>query len=82
MPRLLLGLICGLVLGALVVAMDRSRIVSITDTLLTPSGKYTGVLLSEETTQIEPGKEYKRYAPGIGLVQDGDLKLVSRVDPR
>jgi hypothetical protein len=31
----------------------------------------------EETTPLEPGvKEYKYYAAGVGLVQDGSLKLV------
>lgn len=24
---------------------------------------------------LERGKEYKLYAPGVGLIQDGDLKL-------
>ena len=29
------------------------------------------------STPLEPGeKEYKCYAPGVGLVQDGSLKLV------
>ncbi len=31
----------------------------------------------EETSPLEPlSKEFKHYAPGIGLVQDGSLKLV------
>jgi hypothetical protein len=59
------------------VAMDRARVVSVTDTLSTPAGKFTNVLVTEETTQLERGKEYKRYARGVGLIQDGDLTLVS-----
>lgn len=50
-------------------AMDRAEIVLLRgDTLRT-----------EETTPLEPGhKEYKVYAAGVGLIQDGDLKLVKR----
>jgi len=61
------------------VAMDRASIVSMTDTLATPAGRFTGVLVAEETTPLEPGaREYKRYAAGVGLIQDGDLQLVRR----
>jgi hypothetical protein len=59
------------------IAMDRARVVSVNDTLATPAGRFADVVVIEESTPIEPGKEYKRYAPGIGLVQDGDLKLIS-----
>ena len=31
---------------------------------------------TEETSAVESGKEYKIYAPGIGLVEDGELDLV------
>ncbi|MGE0353087.1 MAG: hypothetical protein AB7I33_00680 [Gemmatimonadales bacterium] len=60
------------------VAMDRARIVALDATLTTPAGEFTGLLRIEETTPLEPGaKEYKLYAAGVGLVRDGDLKLVS-----
>jgi len=43
----------------------------------TPAGVFTGVLKTEETTPLEPGeKEYKFYAPGVGLIQDNTLMLV------
>ncbi|MDH5705223.1 MAG: hypothetical protein OEZ45_04315 [Candidatus Aminicenantes bacterium] len=59
------------------VAMDRAEIVSITESLKTPAGEYRNCLKTEETTPLEPReKEYKIYAPGIGLVQDGPLRLV------
>ena len=59
------------------VAMDRAEIVSITDAVKVPAGSYTGCVRTEETTPLEPGtKEYKRYCPGVGLVEDADLKLV------
>jgi len=58
------------------VAMDRAEIVSDTEILQTPAGRFEDCLKTEETTPLEPGvKEYKFYYPGIGLVQDGDLLL-------
>jgi len=60
------------------VAMDRAEIVSLTESIKTPAGTFTNVLKMEETTPLEPNaKEAKFYASGIGLIQDGDLKLVS-----
>lgn len=60
------------------IAMDRAEIVSMNETLDTPAGKFEGCLKTEETTPLEPkAKEYKLYAPGIGLVKDGDLVLTS-----
>jgi hypothetical protein len=58
-------------------AMDRAEIVSISETVVTPAARFTNCLKVQETTPLEPGiKEYKYYAAGIGLIQDGDLKLV------
>lgn len=58
-------------------AMDRARIMSLSDSLTTPAGTFTGCLKVEETTPLEPGtKAEKLYAPGIGLIKDGDLLLV------
>jgi len=58
------------------VAMDRAEIVSLTDTLETPAGKFEKCLKVEETTPLEKGTSHKVYAPGIGLIADGGLKLV------
>ena len=58
-------------------AMDRARILSVTEQVTTPAGTFGDCLKIEETTPLEPKlREYKYYAPGIGLVQDGSLKLV------
>ena len=58
------------------IAMDRAEIISINETQQTPAGKYTNVLKIEETTALEPKDvSYKLYAPGIGLIKDGDLLL-------
>jgi hypothetical protein len=60
------------------VAMDRAEVVSITESIRSPAGEFRGCLKTEETTPLEPGaKEYKVYAPGIGLVGDASLVLVS-----
>ncbi len=58
-------------------AMDRAEIVSLSETVKTPAGEFRNCLKVEETTPLEPGvREYKYYAAGVGLVQDGSLKLV------
>jgi hypothetical protein len=58
-------------------AMDRAEITSMSATLKTPAGEYKNCLKTEETTPLEPGtREHKHYAAGIGLIQDGSLKLV------
>ena len=59
------------------VAMDRAEIVSTGATFKTLAGEFKNCLKIEETTPLEPKtKESKLYAPGIGLIQDGSLKLV------
>lgn len=58
------------------IAMDRAENVAITETVKTAAGVFKNCLKTKETTPIEPGTEYKLYAPDIGLVQDGKLKLV------
>ena len=59
------------------VAMDRMEIVSVTEKMKTAAGAFDSVLKTEETTPLEPDtREYKYYAPGVGLIQDGAAKLV------
>jgi hypothetical protein len=58
-------------------AMDRGETVSLAETVTTPAGTFTNCLRVKETTPLEPTNvEYKYYAPEVGLVQDGTLKLV------
>src|ERR687898_2072015 len=64
------------------IAEDRAEIVSVNDTLETPAGKFNQVLKTEETNPLKPGeKEFKFYAPGIGLIQDEAIKLVKHTLP-
>lgn len=58
------------------VALDRAEIVSLTETLSTPAGEFQNVLKILETTPLESGREFKYYAAGVGLLQDGKLRLV------
>ncbi|KPJ60870.1 MAG: hypothetical protein AMJ46_03975 [Latescibacteria bacterium DG_63] len=58
------------------VAMDRAEILSDRETVETPAGTFEKCLKIEETTPLEPtDKDYKYYAPGIGLIRDEDLLL-------
>lgn len=58
-------------------AMDRAEIVGIAETLTTPAGDFKHCLKTEETSPLEPKvRDHKYYAPGVGLVKEGSLKLV------
>jgi hypothetical protein len=63
-------------------AMDRAEVVSLGDVISTPAGKFAGCLRTEETTPLEPGTSGKAYAPGVGLIQDGNLRLVKQSQGR
>ena len=56
-------------------AMDRAEVKSLSDKIETPAGKFENCLKTEETSALESVKETKLYAPGVGLVFDGSLKL-------
>ncbi len=58
------------------VAMDRAEVVSLGAEFNTPAGRFDGCLETEEGSPLEKAKERKLYAPGIGLIFDGELKLV------
>jgi hypothetical protein len=64
------------------VAEDRAEIVSVNDTLDTPAGTFNHVLKTEETNPLKQWeKEFKFYAPRIGMIQDEALKLVKHTPP-
>ncbi len=59
------------------IAMDRAQIIGNSSIIKCAAGQFAECLKIEETTPLEPNdKEYKYYAAGIGLVQDGSVKLV------
>jgi len=48
-----------------------------------PAGTFKLVLKTEETNPLKPGeKEFKFYAPRIGLIQDEAIKLVKYTKPQ
>jgi hypothetical protein len=60
------------------VAADRATVVSVSETITTSAGEFKNCLLTQESSKLEAGAiEYKTYCPGIGLVQDESLTLVS-----
>ena len=60
------------------VAMDRAEIAGVDETVTTPAGVFEHCLKVRETTPLEPDEdEFKCYAPGIGLIVDGSLRLMS-----
>lgn len=60
------------------VAEDRAEIYEYPEKVRTPAGDFHGCLKTEESTPLEPGNvSYKTYAPGVGLIRDGKLKLIA-----
>lgn len=59
------------------IALDRAEIVAIDETVITPLGTYTNCIKIEETSGLEKNaKDYKWYAPGVGMVKDNDMVLI------
>ena len=60
------------------VAMDRAEITSMGNVITTRAGTFQDCVGTLETSPLEPGtSETKFYAPGIGLVKNEGLELVS-----
>ncbi len=58
-------------------AMDRAEIIAVGETVTTPAGTFKNCVHMKETSPIEKTlADHKWYAPGVGLVKDGDLVLV------
>ena len=59
-------------------ALDRGEIRSTSDSVQVPAGSFVGVVSVVETNPLEPGVTgHKSYAPGIGMIVDDRLTLVS-----
>src|SRR5262245_49408210 len=51
------------------VAVDQAKVLSTDESLTVRGVPYTNVLLTKETSQLDPGVvEYKHYAPGVGFI--------------
>ncbi|MCX7920078.1 MAG: hypothetical protein N3A72_10840 [bacterium] len=65
------------------VAMDRAEIIETGLTIETPAGIFTNCIKVEETTPMEPkAKDYKWYAPGVGMIKDNDMILIKIEQPK
>jgi len=64
------------------VAMDRAEVVSITETVTVPAGKFTNCLKTRESSGLESGVEEKLYAPEVGLLKDGGFELAKIEKPK
>ena len=59
------------------VSMARMEIVSLQEKCNTPAGTFSRCMKLKETSAIDiTAKEYKYYAPGIGLIRDESLRLI------
>ena len=56
------------------VGMDRAEIVTLKEFIETKAGSFNNCLKVLGTSELEPNaKEYKLYAPGVGIVKDGEM---------
>lgn len=65
------------------VAMDRAEVVSVGETVTTPAGTFKNCVHVRETSALEKGMaDHKWYAPGVGMVKDGEFVLVRIEKPK
>lgn len=57
------------------VALDRAEVVSLAEEVTVPAGTFKNCLKVRESSDLERGVEPKLFAPGIGLLKDGDFEL-------
>jgi hypothetical protein len=59
------------------VAMDRAEVASLIENVRVPAARFSECLKMVETTPLSPKRKTERlYAPGVGLLMDGNFKLV------
>ena len=59
------------------VSVARAEIVSLTETCKTPAGSFSNCMKVRETSAIDRSvNDFKYYAPGVGLVNEENLRLV------
>jgi hypothetical protein len=63
------------------VAEDRSTVLAVEQTIVTPAGEFSGCLHVEDLAPIEGGTGEKYYCPGVGIAREafegGSLDLVA-----
>jgi hypothetical protein len=59
------------------VGMDRAEVVGTGETVSTPAGAFKNCVHMKETSALEKGMaDHKWYAPGVGMVKEGEFVLV------
>lgn len=58
------------------VAMDRARVSQLVERMKVKAGAFEKVLELHESSDLEPGKSIKFFAPGVGMIKDDELELV------
>jgi hypothetical protein len=62
------------------VGVDRAELFAVGETVTTPAGTFKNCVHMKETSALEKGlADHKWYAPGVGLVKEGEFVLV-RID--
>lgn len=62
-------------------AEDLGRVLALNETVTVPAGTFTGCLMTEDGSSLEPDAlEYKYYAPGVGLILEIDLESGERLE--
>jgi hypothetical protein len=60
-------------------AEDMAKVLSLTERVTVPAGSFDNVLMTEETTRLQPGAvEHKYYASGVGPVLSVSVKRGGR----
>jgi hypothetical protein len=61
-------------------AEDMGQVVAVNETVKVPYGEFTNCVKTKDWSLLEPGHEYKWYAPGVGVVKAqasaGDVEML------
>ena len=59
------------------IAMDRAEVIACNEDFTTPEGAFEKCARIRETSALESGSSDKLYAPGVGLIKDGEFLLAA-----
>ena len=60
-------------------AVDRSEVIALNEKVSTPAGVFENCVHMKDSSRLEAAADHKFYAPGVGLIKDGELELVKIV---
>lgn len=59
------------------VALERAEVIACHEHCVTPENAFEHCVHVRETSALESGSSEKFYAPGVGLIQDGEFRLAA-----